>query len=378
MASSFGNVLFLVMMRCLLVEAVEQCQKSNGSFGCECNIMGACDANGNPKPGLDHYNLTGYAPSGLQQFGRFVRRDKQNLAYLCEDGVVAILYDCENRVPLYAATVMNGNQLNAGYKRPRSDQFRLSENLEENYQPNGNDYKDSSKHKICYTQNLEGAASLIDCEWYKALNSGEAIPPLTQCSHNDKLISRIHTGHLIASAYGRGDIDRMIATFTYTNSIPQFGAVNSGSWRVLEQALVMQWGKEICSKRNGKDNKNDRIHIIVGAIPSTYKPGEQRYFGHKGFANYQSEVFRIKFNVPRVTWTAACCTFQFKDSSGNDQQGTRHTFFALKNAPRALRDELPQHSDGFFKMYLSSSAVQKIVLFPNNGGCKEDKNYVPL
>ena len=357
MASSFGNVLFLVMMRCLLKEVEGQCQ-SNGFIGCECNIMGACDVNGKLNPGL-----TGYAPSGLQQFGRY-------LAYLCEYGTVAILYDCENRVPLYAATVMNGNQLNAGYKRPPSN-FRLSKNLDKNYQPNPDDYKKSSEHKICYTQNLVGAASLIDCEWYKALNPGNYIQPQTECSMvaDDKLKSAIHRGHLIASAYGRGDDARIKATFTYTNTIPQFANVNTGKWNRMEQNLA-QWGQENCAKHDGYKTENVRMYIIAGAIPSTYKPGEQRYFGHKGFANYQSEDFRL--NVPSATWTAACCTFQFKDDSGNYQQGTRFKFFAVKNAPKASIDELPQHSGQFFKMFLSSSHAQNIVLFPTNSGCKED------
>ena len=247
MANSLGSVLFLVAIRCLLDEVAGQCQ-SDGFIGCECNIMRACDANGKPQPGLDD-KLTGYAPSGLQQFGRFAQGGKQNLAYLCEQGVVAILYDSENRAPLYAATVMDKEQLYAAYKRPRSEDFTWSSSLDLNYQQKDTDYHGSSNVKICYKQQPESAADLIDCQWYKALNLGKTIPPLTTCTlqnidFNDIMATGIHKGHLIASAYGRGNIDRIKATFAYTNSIPQFGGVNSGLWRVMEQALVMKWGRE--------------------------------------------------------------------------------------------------------------------------------------
>ena len=351
-------------------EVEGQCQKSNGFAGCECNIMGACDVNGKPKPRLD-YKLTGYAPSGLQQFGGFAQGDKQNLAYLCEDGVVAILYDCKNRVPLYAATVMDETELYANYQRKGS--FKPSSKTDQYYQAKDDDYSGSSTVKVCYKK-PENAPSLIDCEWYRALNDGEAILEQTECKKvaASKTATAIHRGHLIAASYGRENIKSIKATFKYTNTISQFAKVNTGRWNNMEQTLV-NWGKKNC--HHGSYTENVRMHIIVGPIPSTYKPGEQRYFGRKGFANYQSEDFRI--NVPSATWTVACCTFQFKDGSGNYHQGTRHTFFALKNAPKAF-DELPKHSDKFFQSYLSPSHPESVVLFPNNGGCKEEGNYVPL
>ena len=62
-----GGVLAVVMMGHLLQELSGQCQ-SSGFSGCECNIMEACDVQGNPRPKLDNKS-TGYSPSGLEQFG---------------------------------------------------------------------------------------------------------------------------------------------------------------------------------------------------------------------------------------------------------------------------------------------------------------------
>ena len=75
----------------------------NGLQGCECNIMDACDPQGNSQPNWDQH-----LPSGVNKFG-YVVQGAQNLAYLCEDGTVAILFDGNSKIPLYSATVMTGN-----------------------------------------------------------------------------------------------------------------------------------------------------------------------------------------------------------------------------------------------------------------------------
>lgn len=92
----------------LLQEVIgeRQCSTSgkNGIGSCECNIMDACDEHGNPRS-----NWAQYLPANVEQFGLAER--VQNLAYLCERSTVAMLYDCNNRIPLYAATVITGKQI---------------------------------------------------------------------------------------------------------------------------------------------------------------------------------------------------------------------------------------------------------------------------
>ena len=78
--------------------------------------MGACDLDGNVKPGLDSKTLKKVAPKGMAYLIQGDKGIKKDLAYLCEAGAVAILYDCIRRIPLYAATstVMNQEQLRTG------------------------------------------------------------------------------------------------------------------------------------------------------------------------------------------------------------------------------------------------------------------------
>jgi len=371
--------------------------------------MGACNAQSDPVSCSD-YKLTGCSPTGVEQFGRFIARGKQNLAYLCNDDVVAILYDCENRIPLYSATMINGQHLNAGYGE-RPSRFKQSPFLEPEFQASDDDYKGSLKVQICYLRDPNTRPALIDSGWYEALNPGKAMKPNQPCSsvltdegpigtrhharrrvlrgkgvkqrrsnpqkakRDDqkrkptptntmiKLTTSIQKGHLIAAQYGRGNNSKILATFTYTNTIPQFGAVNSGAWRVRETALI-NWGRKHCAEHD-----NVRMFIIAGAIPSTVRwTQKHRFFGKKRFSNYQSKrEFRI--NVPIAVWTAACCTFHFK---GSDKQGTFHTFFALENYPRAVN--FFDNPRNFFKMYTSTS----IDLFPSNRDCSEEGNYRSL
>ena len=264
-----GGVLTVVMMGHLLQGISGQCQ-SSGFSGCECNIMEACDAKGNPRPKLDN-KLTGYSPSGLEQFGSFVGK-KRNLAYLCENGTVATHYDCENRTPVYSVTVMDKQQLNAQYSRPNIG-FKQSSALNRHYQQKASDYKRPPKAvKTCYKRKAKKPDRLIDRIWYKALNLGKAILPFQRCPQvsgdNNKLYAPMHKGHLIAAAYGRGKKARIASTFTYTNTVPQFGNMNSGIWNVKEQALV-KWSRENYANYNGGTTENVRMHIIVGVIPST-------------------------------------------------------------------------------------------------------------
>ena len=65
---------------------------SSGISGCECLFLGACNAHGKPKDGL---NITKHVPFGLTLLGHVsYPLAERNLACLCEDRAVGALYDC--------------------------------------------------------------------------------------------------------------------------------------------------------------------------------------------------------------------------------------------------------------------------------------------
>ncbi|KAL9984953.1 hypothetical protein ACROYT_G007300 [Oculina patagonica] len=291
------------------------CQWS-GFGGCQCNILGACGVHIQPTSELNTKTLIGYAPSGLEIFS-IDGSQKQNLAYLCEGNTVAILYDCNKRIPLYAATVMSGDQMNAGGSVGRSSHFKQSNDhlLNKVYLPGENDYSNTGNREICY-QTKQGL--LIDSSWYKFLNSGKE-PPSLDCHQpipaGCKKKVAVHRGHLIAAGYGR-----------------------------------------------------------VGAIPSTYmynSAASPRYFGSGGFSNYM-DVGSYRINVPSMMWTAACCTFQMQDDS--EETIARYTAFWRENNPgtdTCTREDIIREESLFGK--------HSIDLFSaSHSSCSDSKNYRPI
>ena len=184
--------------------------------------MEACDAQGNPNP-----NLAQYLPTGVDQLG-LVEQGQRNLAYLCEGGdAVGILYDCNNRVPLYAATVINGAQLTGKSPGGRPNiKFSQSSLLDPRFQQQNNDYVGALKRELCYTTQI-GSKYLVEEDWLRASRGRKRFRTPFCPSGGSVVKTSVHRGHLIASQYGRNNQAKKRATFTYTNAVPQFGVFNS-------------------------------------------------------------------------------------------------------------------------------------------------------
>lgn len=319
MAGFAAIVLALVSCMCFGTTAQPRCSTvgAAGLLGCECNFLGACNVRGNR---VSRLNILNHLPNGLERYAhaKSVVSGK-DFRFLCESNTVAILYDCNNRIPLYAATVVNGSQLSAadGHRPTGADaKFRESgTTLNGHFQQNTDDYWEASKREIYYQIRGPRVRKLRDKNWYKKLNPTP--------SSGDKVKVVMHRGHLIASRYGIGDQEKKKQTFVYTNAVPQFGVFNSGPWKTCEGYLI-RWGQVNCLREGTADVvQNVRMFIVVGAIPSTFNgPLETRFFGSGGFSNYQDDTsFRV--NVPSEMWTASCCTFEL--TSG------RRTYSITKN-----------------------------------------------
>lgn len=341
---------------------------NNGLQGCECNIMDACDAQGNPKPNWDEH-----LPLGVDKFG-YVVQGAQNLAYLCEDGTIAILFDGNAKIPLYSAIVMTAQQLLAGAES-RPNNFRKSSKVDRRYQQKTGDYKKSSKRELCYKRRGKKNRA-VDKKWASSAESVSVKKTVDIPSSVDvcipALTADLHRGHLIASQYGRGDKKRTKAAFTYTNVVPQFGRFNSNPWQQCESRLI-KWGQNNCAV-NGAQNV--KLFIVVGAIPSTvFGPSEARFSGKEGFSDYQDEV-NYPVNVPKELWTAACCTFQYKDDKGNIQTGAKSTGFWRENDPG--NSPCNKINIQALNNRLSGMIIGKINLFPLSPQCYNNNNYIPL
>ncbi|ETE59939.1 Endonuclease domain-containing 1 protein, partial [Ophiophagus hannah] len=81
-------------------------------------------------------------------------------------------------------------------------------------------------------------------------------------------------GHLAPDSH-QSDQDSKAATFTLTNIVPQFHALNNGEWRFYEEHINTAGCKQ--------------TYVIVGAVPgNAFLPGD-------------------RVNVPSHIWAAGCC-----------------------------------------------------------------------
>ncbi|XP_026549571.1 endonuclease domain-containing 1 protein-like, partial [Notechis scutatus] len=83
-------------------------------------------------------------------------------------------------------------------------------------------------------------------------------------------------GHLLPSSH-QPDQDSKAATFTLTNIVPQFRALNQGQWREYEEHINTTGCRE--------------TYILVGSVPGNNK-------------------INNRVNVPSHIWAAGCCVLQ--------------------------------------------------------------------
>ena len=363
------HVLLLVVIGHLSPQVIgEQSCSATGKNGidtCVCNIMDACDEHGNARS-----NWNGYLPENVEQFG--LVEGVRNLAYLCERDAVAILYDCNSRIPLYAATKITGDQLSAGSINRPEVSFRLSDQrnqLQNYFQQKNADYKNSNNRKLCFKTYTD---DFIDVEWLRLSGNSKApriSNPRTVCPRGSAwLKTTINKGHLIASQYGRAVPERMEATFTYTNVVPQFGPFNMGAWRAAED-MLFQWGRNYCAVQGAQ---HVEMFIIVGAIPST-NFGQQltRYFGKEGFSDYK-DTANYPVNVPRYMWTAACCRYEL-----NGVRKYHSTAFYRQNHPgkeRCNQMEVAKLSEVRSWAQALQGNTINLRLFPQTPQCEDTNN----
>ena len=373
MARLTGLLFALALSKYLLFQVMghHRCN-SSGISGCECLFLGACDAHGKPKDGLD---IAKHVPLGLELFGHVNSPlAERNLAYLCEGRTVGIQYDCNNRIPLYAATVISGSQFSgAPGTRPTTGFKRSQSGLDEYFQQSNQDYDRATQRKICFFERRSGN-EFVDVDWYRAKNSKNPPPNKVCTGSSSDLKTGVHRGHLVASQYGVGDQTSKTATFVYTNAVPQFGNFNFISWRTAEGRLV-NWGRDNCAIYG---NQNVQMFIVVGVIPSTMLGSSNpRYFGQNGFSDYQDDT-NYRVNVPAGMWTAACCTFEStKDEGKTWQWDLKSTAFWRENDPGTL--PVKPESVLNLEMMLSQSTKSKINLFPDSAGeCSKSANHVGI
>ena len=160
--------------------------------------------------------------------------------------------------------------------------------------------------------------------------------------------------------------NRMKATFTYTNIVPQFSDLNQEAWRLAEIAI-----RELIKKQNCGA---DKTYLLTGTVPSEIYIGYGDYYidkaeneipkaVHPQFCNKKNPFCSTKYkvNVPAYMWTAGSCL---------DDVGNCRTFSVL------AKNDGHENAVGFYRLatlekFLGAKSLSLSTCWMNS---KLDKN----
>ncbi|ETE58996.1 Endonuclease domain-containing 1 protein, partial [Ophiophagus hannah] len=160
----------------------------------------------------------------------------------------ATMYDRNGLIPMYSAYKYNPGE------GERSKEWMIEPQLA---LPGDQNRKSMELESTCgIDQNLLASSQAVDQDYQAAI--------------------RQDRGHLAPSSH-QPDQDSKAATFTLTNIVPQFSALNQGQWREYEEHI----NTAECSE----------TYILVGAVPGNNK-------------------INNRVNLPSHIWAAGCCVLQ--------------------------------------------------------------------
>lgn len=107
----------------------------------------------------------------------------------------------------------------------------------------------------------------------------------------------IDKGHLNPSLINSYDEDYQIATFTYTNAVPQFKSHNRRSWKNFE-GKIANYVKHICGKAGGN------MHLITGTSNYLFDSAKGQQVTGATIEKFPNVNGIVR---PNSLWTAGCC-----------------------------------------------------------------------
>ncbi|KAK2153293.1 hypothetical protein LSH36_301g00068 [Paralvinella palmiformis] len=364
---SHAHRLILILAFSFLAEVKSQTCEGNG-------FVGGCS---------DIFDLTG-KPVGIQDL-----IGSQSIAEVCEGDILAVVHDCDYRIPLYVTIQLDRTEMdtpNPG--RCDSCDFRPSLHLEPSFQATDPDYDGANERKPCYERQTDGRL-YRDQFWTGADPDQICLPSVEPETGTSR-------GHIIADSYITAGDSAKDATYHFTNCIPQYQKFNSESWNIAEQQLY-PWAEVNCGSDIADPVVRDNalLHVIVGVVPSTRVGAvfneshvAPRWFGEWGFGdkvfnattdyngNPPATPGAYRVNMPAAMWTAACCIGT--DANAN-VAWVRHMAFG-RHAKPIGNDEpvLELEWKDLFRKMLPELDTAGVDLFPSEALCSNPANYVSL
>ena len=134
--------------------------------------------------------------------------------------------------------------------------------------------------------------------------------------------------------------NKMTATFTYTNLVPQFSDLNQEAWRLAEIAIRERFVKNECV--------SEHTYLLTGTVPSEMYLGYDASTIDVAKNNVNQNMYpslckkggifcdtKYRLNVPAYMWTAGAC---------HDEKGNCKTFSVL------AKNDGHENSVGFYSL----------------------------
>lgn len=150
--------------------------------------------------------------------------------------------------------------------------------------------------------------------WKQTPNQGTTVikQGSTKLYESQPKSGEYHRGHLVPVDILRYSEQSVLATFSYTNCVPQIGNFNSGQWKKYE-TKINNYASSVCAPKSGTlylitgtsqvkfDAKLDPQGKITGAVTSV-----------QSMAAFHDNVDKNpklgpKIAIPNSMWTVGCC-----------------------------------------------------------------------
>ena len=175
-------------------------------------------------------------------------------------------------------------------------------------------------------------------------------------------------GHMNPVAINTFDINFMKATFTLTNTIPQYVASNSGPWQIFE-AKIRRYAAGMCGGRA----HHGTLFLLTGSSECSVA----NYLEENG-ESFNSKVVLdgVNLAIPRAVWTAGCCVWK----ESNDTRVQRAESFAVISNNARDRKWLNQTEMNVSELekHLTPPGLPLVDLFPGDQLCRLPENNIKL
>ena len=177
-------------------------------------------------------------------------------------------------------------------------------------------------------------------------------------------------GHLNPSAINSFDTKFMIATYTFTNAVPQFAASNC--YLTKFEKKVEDYAKENCGQRDGT------LYLLTGRSENGLLIREGKAVQDstnqipKPFLTDMFVDGTIRLVTPRSIWTAVCCIWQVP---GEEK---RAESFAVMSNNQDKRSNVHQTEMSVPELeeLLVTPHDAEVNLFPGEEECRRPENYL--